>query len=404
MDFDIHTILVMVSILALLFAGLLALAGLYADGVRGIWHWAGANLCMSVGIGSSFLYDAFSPEYTWTVVAGAALLAVGIALQFDGIRRFSGKSSHWRVALSLSGLVCLLNVWFRVIHPDPNVRAMVNAVLFATGYAACARELLVRVEPPQRTAYWVTGVSFASMAALMVVRLVVIGFIDQGDYGHFEDIAINQATFFLGILIQLCVTFGFVLMVNYRLIADIQKIAWQDGLTGVFNRRRLEEEAARLVMRCRRTGDALTVMMLDVDHFKTVNDRFGHQTGDEVLRRLAAVAQASIRTDDYLARYGGEEFCILLLGTSEEDALSLAERLRRNYEQTEIVSSGKIVRSTVSIGVADSSRAELDFAALVAAADLALYRAKEQGRNRVVAHSSLAPEHSGIDLTLREAH
>lgn len=389
MDFDIHTILVMVSILALLFAGLLALAGVYAEGVRGIWHWSGANLCMSVGVGSSFLYDTFSPEYTWTVVAGAALLAVAIALQFDGIRWFSGKSSLWRVALSFVGMIFLLNVWLRVLNPEPSTRAIVNAVLFAMGYAACAVELLVRVEPPQRTAYWLTGISFASMAALMIVRLLVIGFMHQGYYGHFEDIAINQATFFLGILIQLCVTFGFVLMVNYRLIADIQKIAWQDGLTGVFNRRRLEEEAARLVMRCRRTGDSLAVMMLDVDHFKTVNDRFGHQTGDEVLRRLAAVAQASIRTDDYLARYGGEEFCILLLGTNEEDALSLAERLRRNYEQAEITSSGKTVRSTVSIGVADSTHVGLDFAALVAAADLALYRAKEQGRNRVVAHSSL---------------
>jgi len=390
MDFDIHTILVMVSILALLFAGLLALAGLYADGIRGIWHWAGANVCMSVGISSSFLYDEFTPEYTWAVVAGAALLAAGITLQFIGIRLFCGKPGHWRVALSLSGLVCLLNVWFRLIHPDPSLCAMTNAVLFAMGYAACARELLVRVEPPQWAAYWVTGVSFASMAALMMVRLAVIGFVHQGDYGHFEDIAINQATFFLGILIQLCVTFGFVLMVNYRLIAAIQKIASRDGLTGVFNRRRLEEEAARQVVRCRRTGDALTIMMIDVDHFKLVNDRYGHQTGDEVLKRLAAVAQASIRTDDYLARYGGEEFCIMLLSTTEEDALFLAERLRKNYEDAEIAYSGKTVRSTISIGVADSSHVGLDFEALVAAADTALYRAKEQGRNRVVAHSNLA--------------
>lgn len=404
MDFDIHTILVMVFILALLFAGLLGLAGLYSSAIRGIWQWAGASMCISVGIGTAYLYNVSAQEYAWTVVSGAALLASGIALQYVGIRAFSGQPSRWRMALSFIGSIFLLNVWLRILSPEPSTRAMINAILFSLGYAACARELLIRVEQPQRTAYWLTGLSFASMAALMIVRLVVIGFIHEGDYGHFEDIGINQATFFLGILIQLCVTFGFVLMINYRLIADIQKIAWQDGLTGVFNRRRLEEEAARLVMRCRRTGDALTVMMLDVDHFKSVNDRFGHQTGDEVLRRLAAVAQASIRTDDYLARYGGEEFCILLLGTSEEDALSLAERLRWNFEQTQIGYSNQIVRSTVSIGVADSTHVGLDFTALVAAADAALYSAKEHGRNRVVAHSSLHLEPSATDPATREAH
>jgi len=392
MDFDIHTILMMVSILALMFAGVLALSGLYADGARGIWHWAWASMCMSVGIGSSYLYSASTHEYAWTVVSGSALLASGIALQYVGIRAFSGRPSRWRMALSFIGSIFLLNVWLRILSPEPSTRAMINAILFSLGYAACARELLIRVEQPQRTAYWLTGISFASMAVLMIVRLLVIGFMHEGDYGHFEDIGINQATFFLGILIQLCVTFGFVLMISYRLIAEIQKIAWQDGLTGIFNRRRLEEEAVRLVMRCRRTDDTLTVMMLDVDHFKSVNDRFGHQTGDEVLRRLAAVAQASIRTDDYLARYGGEEFCILLLGTSEEDALSLAERLRRNFEQADIDYSGKSVRSTVSIGVADSTHVDLDFTALVAAADAALYSAKENGRNRVVAHSSLVLE------------
>ncbi|WP_205620067.1 GGDEF domain-containing protein, partial [Fundidesulfovibrio putealis] len=390
MELEIRTILVMVAILALMLSGLLALAGLYVGGIRGIWHWAAANLCISIGIGTSYFFDEFTPGYVWAVVVGSTLMAAGISLQFTGIRQFSGKPSHWRVALALCVLVCLLNVWFRVIHPEPSARAMANAVLFTVGYVACARELLIRIESPQRTAYWVTGASFAFMAVLMITRLLVIGFDHQGDYALFENTAINQASFFLGILIQLCVTFGFVLMINYRLIADIQKIASRDGLTGVFNRRRLEEEAARLVVRCGRTGDALTVMMLDVDHFKEVNDLYGHQTGDEVLKRLAAVAQASVRTDDYLARYGGEEFCILLLATTEEDALSLAERLRRNYEDMEIVYSGKTIRSTISIGVADSSHVGLDFEALVAAADLALYRAKEQGRNRVVAHSSLA--------------
>ncbi|MDE2354764.1 MAG: GGDEF domain-containing protein, partial [Betaproteobacteria bacterium] len=180
-----------------------------------------------------------------------------------------------------------------------------------------------------------------------------------------------------------------VLMVNYRLIMDVQKIASRDMLTDAFTRRRLEEEAQRLLARCVRTGDVMSVMMIDVDHFKSVNDRYGHPVGDEVLRRLADIAQRSIRTDDYFARYGGEEFCILLLSTNEKEALVLAERLRLAYAAALIHVSGYPVKSTISIGVADTQRTGLDWQQLVSAADQALYRAKQLGRNRVVPFASL---------------
>jgi diguanylate cyclase (GGDEF) domain len=153
---------------------------------------------------------------------------------------------------------------------------------------------------------------------------------------------------------QMCLAFGFVLMLNYRLSADLQKLALSDALTGALNRRSLEQEAARLSARCTRTGDALAIMMIDVDHFKSINDRYGHPVGDEVLRRLAAVAQKTIRSDDYFARYGGEEFCILLPSTIEKDAWTLADRLRQNYAALIMEFGGDVLRSTISIGVSDS--------------------------------------------------
>jgi diguanylate cyclase len=129
--------------------------------------------------------------------------------------------------------------------------------------------------------------------------------------------------------------------------------------------------------------------MIDVDHFKSVNDKFGHPVGDEVLRRLVAVAEHSVRGDDYFARYGGEEFCVLLPTTNEEAASGLAERLRQAYADIKMEFGGKIFHSTISIGVADSLHVGSEFSALIAAADQALYRAKESGRNRVVAFSTL---------------
>lgn len=131
-------------------------------------------------------------------------------------------------------------------------------------------------------------------------------------------------------------------------------------------------------------------MMIDVDHFKKINDKFGHVAGDDVLCQLADIVRASIRGDDYFARFGGEEFCILLPDTTEAEAVIIAERLRHNYAQTPLRTDGITLMSSISIGVTDSSYTEPDLAALVAAADMAMYRAKHLGRNRVIAHSTLA--------------
>jgi diguanylate cyclase (GGDEF)-like protein len=185
------------------------------------------------------------------------------------------------------------------------------------------------------------------------------------------------------------VIFGFLLMLNYRLIIDLQKIASRDALTGAFNRRRLEEEATRLKARCIRSGETLAVMMIDIDHFKSINDLYGHPVGDEVLRRLANIAQTCIRPDDYFARYGGEEFCILLCSTTENEAWELAERLRQVYAKSTLNIGEKSINITVSIGVADSTLIGLEFTSLVSAADQALYRAKQEGRNQVISYSNL---------------
>jgi diguanylate cyclase (GGDEF)-like protein len=389
MGLDIRTILVMFAILALMFSGLLVLAGLHAGSIRGVRQWAVANLCISLGLGLAYFYNIHTLGYDWALVLGATLLAAGISLQFTGIQAFKDKRSDWRIALLIVGVAFFQGVWFAVLHPDISARSIVNSLLFAIVYAACARELLISIEPPLKTAYWFTGLSFVILSVLMLVRVMVIWLLHPEVYGLFVNIPLNPLSFFIGCMVQLCVTFGFVLMLDYRLVVDLQKIASRDMLTGAFNRRRLEEEADRLWARCSRTGDTLAIMMIDVDHFKSVNDRYGHPAGDEVLRRLVVIAQASIRTDDYFARYGGEEFCILLPSTTEKEALLLAERLRKVYAAMTMEFGGETLKSTISIGVADSTHAGLAISSLVAAADQALYRAKQEGRNRVISHSTM---------------
>ncbi len=163
---------------------------------------------------------------------------------------------------------------------------------------------------------------------------------------------------------------------------EIYRLTIHDGLTGVPNRRNFEDFLDREYARAVRYQRPLSLMLLDLDHFKHTNDEFGHLAGDYVLRRLAAVLKETIRREELLARYGGEEFVVVMPETEIGKAEQFAERIRGMIEKTEFEFDGRSVPVTMSVGVAClSSGMHRD--RLVQAADEALYRAKAEGRNRV---------------------
>jgi diguanylate cyclase (GGDEF)-like protein len=179
-------------------------------------------------------------------------------------------------------------------------------------------------------------------------------------------------------------------------LGDFRRVASQaatDGLTHLANRRSFDDELALEWRRAERIGDSLALVLVDLDDFKSVNDRFGHQAGDAVLRRVAAILQSGARQADLAARYGGEEFAVLAPETNLIGATKLAERLRADLEAASIeLPDGRELQVTASFGVA--VKAELEGAEqLVAAADEALYDAKRAGKNRVATVS--APETNG---------
>ena len=158
----------------------------------------------------------------------------------------------------------------------------------------------------------------------------------------------------------------------------------RDSLTGLYNRRPLEESLHREIARAARRSDPIGVMAIDIDHFKSINDSFGHETGDAVLRAIGAELLECVREDDIACRAGGEEFVVILPGMGKAGLLQRAEMLRRTVERTPIPAGPETVRLTVSIGVSvfpDHGSTEGE---LLRAADLALYQAKAAGRNRVV--------------------
>ncbi len=163
---------------------------------------------------------------------------------------------------------------------------------------------------------------------------------------------------------------------------EIYRMTIVDGLTQIHNKRYLQEALEREVMRARRHGRELSVLMFDIDHFKRINDQYGHLAGDHVLRELARVVQTRVRRDEVFARYGGEEFALILPETSLEGAAQLAEILRDKIEKHTFVFQGERIPVTISMGGA-ILREDESGTDLVKAADAKLYEAKRSGRNRV---------------------
>jgi len=171
---------------------------------------------------------------------------------------------------------------------------------------------------------------------------------------------------------------------------ELRRMSQTDGLTGVDNRRYIEERLTEAFEHAARLNEPLAVVMTDVDHFKSVNDSLGHQAGDAVLRQVAEVLRDSAREIDRVGRYGGEEFLVLLPGANVEDARHYAERARAATEAREFAYEGGALRRTLSAGVAAWPHPDVRHQeALVKLADDALYAAKTGGRNRVVAHGDL---------------
>jgi two-component system cell cycle response regulator len=161
--------------------------------------------------------------------------------------------------------------------------------------------------------------------------------------------------------------------------------ALRDGLTKVFNRKHFDDLLNKEFAFASRHVAPLALLFIDLDHFKNVNDTHGHPAGDFVLSEVSGVLASAIRSEDVLARFGGEEFCVLCRGTDGNGARELADRLRLEIEQRRLVYGGKIIPVTISVGVAAlPDPTVLQAAALLAAADKALYQAKRSGRNRVV--------------------
>lgn len=190
-------------------------------------------------------------------------------------------------------------------------------------------------------------------------------------------------TFIVGILTALATYFALLLLITERLMVDLRRLARTDGLTGLLNRSAIITEGRSSLARCRQRQQPFALLIFDLDHFKRINDNWGHEAGDTVLRHFSAIIREGVHWPASLAsRYGGEEFVLTLPGAHLPQAMEVAEWLRQTLASSPAEMGPQRIAITTSIGVA-VAQSDISFEQLVVQADEALYRAKSEGRNGV---------------------
>ena len=210
-----------------------------------------------------------------------------------------------------------------------------------------------------------------------------------------QDSWLSVGSAFGGLVAALVLQLSLVGLLVARMVERMDRLSRHDALTGLLNRRAIDQVIQLEEQRVRRLNGEMSVLMVDIDHFKRINDQWGHAAGDQALQHLAAVMAANLRQIDHLARWGGEEFLVLLPATGADEALVLAERLRECIRQAPLLHNNQRLELTASIGVAPWLGATDSREVLIGRADAALYAAKRAGRNCVRSSTEPSPALAG---------
>lgn len=384
-EFDLKTIIFMSMLLTFMLSMLLAITRVHHKNFKGPGYWAVGNLFVGLGM----VLILMELENQSILIPGTAVIGAGLSLYINGIQAFSGKKADHRIPIGVFAALFAVHLYYMVLHQDIRTAVVVGAFIFAAVYLVCARLTFAQDEGLLGNLYWITSTLFTLLAMLMIVRAVSAISVDAAVFDSFSTWNINAYTFMIGAVSQFFISSLFVLMLSYKLNQNLEAMITIDGLTGILNRRGLEDAALKMHALSKRMDMSMSILLIDIDYFKTVNDVHGHLIGDDALRHMARVIPSVLRTGDVVGRYGGEEFIVFMPNSVESDAAILGDRIRVAIAASPFTEGKLSIPITVSIGVADSVKAGYDFKGLVAAADAALYKAKDTGRNKVVRYTEV---------------
>jgi diguanylate cyclase (GGDEF)-like protein len=392
MPLDIPTLFVVSTCITALLGLFLLYLWIQDRSVRALGWWAAAYLiggfAVALWIGGPTLSAA------WPEDVAPALLFICCGMIWSGARKFHNRDVL-PLAVFTGAFVWLLASYLPVLAVGHSTRVVLSSMIIAA-YAVLTAVELKRERRKSEIARVRSIVVPILHGAIFLSPILAMNFIPEGAVD--DGAGLSKSSFALFALLTLLYVVGtafiVVVMAKEHAVLLHKTAAMTDPMTGLFNRRGYQEAAQRLIDMQARKGEPVTVLMFDLDHFKSINDRFGHAVGDEALKVFARTAASNMRAADILGRLGGEEFSAILPGDVDM-AFSVAERVRAAFDIAGEEIANITMRATVSIGAAAAPAKYAHLEALIARADTALYKAKTGGRNRVVADwnpSGEAPE------------
>lgn len=380
MSLDISTLCVLATMIAAMLGAMLLFFG-RQENIPALKWWGSAYLLGAVSIAIwTIASDSLGEMFSLTLNA-VGFLACGMV--WSASRVFHGRKPN------LPGLVLGGIGWVAAVvtlAPDASaMRTTIGAGIVAV-YAALTANELWRERRRTLQRRWPTIIVPVLHGFVLMLPILLGDLLRSPDEKFSASMWVTVFSIEL-VLYAVGTVFVIFMLVSERAVTAHKTAASMDPLTGMFNRRGFAEACARVIEREANAGRPVTVLIFDIDHFKSINDRFGHPAGDEILKLFAAVVINCLRISDLSGRIGGEEFAALLPCSLEEGVIA-AERVREAFADSGIAVEEGPVDTTVSIGVAGGP-AGTELEVLLAAADTALYQAKRGGRNRVAAAEEL---------------
>jgi diguanylate cyclase (GGDEF)-like protein len=379
MNLDIDTLFVVTIYVEAILGLLLLFAWVQNTQIYGVAWWGFAHLMRAGSVALFGLYGS-APNVVSIDLANV-LLFTSFAVTWTGARVFDGRPVE-PVYLVTGAAIWLLVCRLPGLQDTVGVRALVASGII-TGYTWLAAYEIWRGRDEPLVSRWPAIFMLFAHGALFLLRTPLMAKLPWSPAADVNGSVWLTVLSFEALLFNISVAFILLAMAKERTELCHRTAAMVDPLTGIANRRSFLQDAQALAKGHGGDPRPTAALLIDLDHFKSVNDRFGHAIGDRVLEIFADVAQASIRASDLIGRLGGEEFAAILRDTGKETAAVVAERLRDGFAKAAQDVDGRPVCATISVGVAHCDGPVFDVAELLAQADQALYFAKAHGRNRV---------------------
>lgn len=383
MTLDPFTLLVALTVTHLLATVILIFAWYLNRSIPGVSLWTLGRVCVTFALLAFTLRNVI--PLTASILLGNGLMVLGMHFIWQGNLAFMMRRPAQPIFyLVLYGAIMSALVYWSIFEPSFMARTVISSLIIGIFDVLYVRALWPREGDEVYFIGKLMAVVFAWGIFLQAVRL---GVALSGGSGQtlLEPSVATQIGLLNGLAVSMISAMAYMALIMEYLKKDLVLQAERDPLTGALNRRAFHAVADHILARARRERSAVSLVILDLDHFKSVNDTYGHMAGDAVLKRVVDIVHGVLRAQDVLVRLGGEEFAMLLPATAEDKAHRVAERIRLAIEEELFDIGASAVRITTSLGVTSISAMSgvIEIDNLIEQADVALYQAKDLGRNRV---------------------